>query len=90
MTRVSVPHFASAIVRPGDELVSSFVKGAISQGKQMRSEHLLEAKALLLVLLLLFDELLDQFLQLGLLVLRNERLFKENLVDQAVNISPIE
>ena len=73
---VSVPHFAGTIVRASDELVATLVKGAIRQRKQMSSEHLLEAEALLLVLLLLLDEFLDQFLQLWLLILRNEGLLE--------------
>ena len=47
----------------------------------MCSEDLLEAEALLLVLLLLLDEFLNQFLQLWLLVLRNEGLLEKDLVD---------
>ena len=56
----------------------------------MRSQHLLEAKALFLVLLLLLNEFLDQLLQSGLFVLRNKWLLEKDLLNEAVDISSIE
>ena len=66
LTRICVPYFARAIVAARDELASIFVERAVGQREQMGAEDLEEAEALLLILELLFDQLLDQFLQLGL------------------------
>ena len=66
LTRIRVPYFASAIVAARDELASIFVERAVGQREQMGAEDLEEAEALLLILKLLFDQLLDQLLELGL------------------------
>jgi len=54
----------------------------------MRSEHFEQGEALLLVFLLLRDQGLNKFLQLGLLRLRYQRFLEQNLIDQAVNVRP--
>ena len=66
LTRICVPYFARAIVAARDELASIFVERAVGQREQMGAEDLEEAEALLLILELLFDQLLDQLLELGL------------------------
>ena len=85
---VRVPNFAGAIITSSDELASVLVEGTVGQGKQVRAQNFEQAKALGLVLLLLLDKLFDEFLELGLFGLRNEWLFEQDLVDQAINVRP--
>ena len=66
LTRICVPYFARAIVAARDELASIFVERAVGQREQMGAEDLEEAEALLLILKLLFDQLLNKLLELGL------------------------
>ena len=65
LTSLSIPHFASTIVRSSDELASVFVKGTVGERKQVSAEDLEKTEALLLVLLLLLNKLFDKFLELG-------------------------
>ena len=87
LARIRVPHLAGAIVATRDELASVLVECAVGQGEQMGAENLEEAEALLLVLELLFDQLLDKLLELGLSCLRDQRLFQQDLVNKSINIS---
>ena len=54
----------------------------------MGSQHLEKTEALLLVLLLLLNQLLDELLELGLAGLRDKRFLQQYLVNQAINIRP--
>ena len=54
----------------------------------MRAQNFEKSEALGLVLLLLLNQLLDKFFELGLLRLGDEGLFQQDLVDQSVNVSP--
>ena len=56
----------------------------------MRSQHFEQAEALLLILLLLLNQLLDELLELRLARLRDQWLFKQDLVDQAVDVSSVQ
>jgi len=86
LARVCVPHLARAIVTTRDKLAAAFVEGAICEREQVRSQHFEKTEALVLVLLLLLDQLLNQFFQLRLASLRDQRLLQQNLVDQPVNV----
>ena len=66
LTRIRVPYFARAIVATRDELASIFVERTVGQWEQMGAEDLEEAEALLLILELLLNQLLDKLLELGL------------------------
>ena len=55
----------------------------------MRSENFEKTEALVLVLLLLFNQLFNQLLQLGLASFGDQRLFKQNLVNQSINVRPV-
>ena len=81
LARVCVPDLASAVVATCDEPRAAFVEGAVGQRKQVSSQHLEEPEALHLILLLLFDELLNQFLELRFTGLRDQWFLKQNLVD---------
>lgn len=59
---VGVPDLARAVVAARDEFVPRLVERAICEGQQVRAQHLKETEALLLVLLLLLNQLLDQLL----------------------------
>ena len=85
---VRVPHFAGAVVAARDELVARLVECTVGQREQVRAQHFEQAEALLLVLLLLLNKFFDQLLQLGLARLRDQRLFEQNLVNEAVDIRP--
>ena len=87
LSRVRVPDLARAIVATSDELVTAFVKRAICQRQQMGSQHFEQTEALLLVLLLLLDQLLDKLLELGFARLGDQWLLEQYLVDQAINVS---
>ena len=89
MSRVRIPDLARAIVAASDELVTAFVKRAICQRKKMGSQHFEQTEALLLILLLLLDQLLDKLLELRFARLRDQRLLKQYLVNQAINVSSI-
>ena len=84
---IRVPHLASPIVRSRDELVSRLVECAIGQRKQMGSQDLVESELLLLVFLLLFDQLLNELLQLRLAGLGDQGLLEQDLIDESVDIS---
>ena len=88
LARVRVPHLARAVVAACDELAAAFVEGAIREREQVRSQHFEKPEALVLVLLLLLDQLLNQLLQLRLASLRDQRLLQQNLVDQPVDVRP--
>ena len=89
LARVSVPHLAGAVVAARDELAAALVEGAVGERKQVGSQDFEEPEALHLVLLLLLDELFNEFLELRLAGLRDQRLFQENLVNKSVNIRPV-
>ena len=55
----------------------------------MGPQHFEQTEALLLILLLLLDQLLDKLLELRFARLRDQRLLKQYLVDQAINVSSI-
>ena len=86
LTGHGVPHFARAIVTSSDEFASIFVEGTVSQGKQVSSQHLEQFEVLLLVLTLLLNEFLDQLFQLRFARVWDQRLLKENLVNESVDI----
>ena len=87
-TRHSVPHLASAIVAASDELAAVLVKRTVSQGQLMRLQSFKQAEALIHVLALLLDESLDKLLELGFAGLGDQGLLQEDLVNQAINVSP--
>ena len=89
LTGDRVPDFAGPIVGTSDKLAAALVKRTISQGKEMGLASLEVSEALLKVFLLLFNELLDEFLEGGFARLGDEGLFEQDLVDQSVDISPI-
>ena len=89
LARVGVPDLAGAVVAARDEPRAALVEGAVGQREQVCSQHLEEAEALHLILLLLLDKLLDELLELRLACLRDERLLEQNLIDQAINVSPV-
>lgn len=60
LTRDGVPDFAGAIVAASDEFVSTLVKCAISERKQMCSEHFEKCKLLLLIFKLLLNQFYTQ------------------------------
>jgi hypothetical protein len=60
LARDGVPDFAGAIVAASDEFVSTLVKCAISERKQMCSEHFEKCKFLLLIFKLLLNQLYTQ------------------------------
>ena len=53
----------------------------------MGSQHFEQTEALLLVLLLLLDQLLDKLLELWFARLGDQWLLEQYLVDQAINVS---
>ena len=55
----------------------------------MRSENFEKTEALVLVLLLLFNQLFNQLLELGLACFGDQWLFKQNLVNQSINVRPV-
>ena len=55
----------------------------------MSSQNFEKTEALVLVLLLLFNQLFNQLLQLGLAGFGDQRLFKQNLVNQSINVRPV-
>jgi hypothetical protein len=87
LSRVGVPNFARAIVATSDKLASILVERTVGQGKQMSSQHLEKTELLLLVLLLFFDQFLNELFKLRLAGLRDKGLFEKNLVNQAIDIS---
>ena len=86
MPRVRVPDLACAIVAASDESAAALVESTVGQRKQMGPQDFEQSKALLLVLLLLLNELLDKFFKLGFACFGNQGLLQEDLVDQSVNI----
>ena len=60
LARDGVPDFAGAIIAASNEFVSTLVKCAISQRKQMCSEHFEKCKLLLLIFKLLLNQLYTQ------------------------------
>ena len=55
----------------------------------MRSENFEKTEALVLVLLLLFNQLFNQLFKLGLAGFGDQWLFKQNLVNQSINVRPV-
>ena len=55
----------------------------------MGSQHFEQTEALLLILLLLLDQLLDKLFELRFARLGDQWLLKQYLVDQAINVSSI-
>ena len=88
LTRLCVPHLASAIVAASNELAAILVKGTVSQRQSVRLQCFKQAEALIHVLALLRDKSLDELFELGLAGLRDQGLLQENLVNQAVDIRP--
>ena len=56
----------------------------------MSSEDFEQTELLLLIFLLLFDEFLNELLQLGLTGLRDQRLLEQDLINKSVDISSTE
>ena len=90
LSGVGVPDLAGAIVRASDELVSGLVEGTVGQRKQMGSQHLEKGELLHLVLELFLNQLLDELFELRLAGRLDEGFFEKDLVDQAVNVSPMQ
>lgn len=82
-----VPDLAGSVVGACDEFVSRLVECAIGQREQMGSQDLVESELLLLVFLLLFDQLLNELLQLWLAGLGDQGLLEQDLIDESVDIS---
>ena len=76
MAGVGIPHFARAIVAASDELAAAFIEGAICEREQVSSQNFEKTEALVLVFLLLFNQLFNQFLQLRLASFRDQWLFQ--------------
>ena len=89
LARVGVPHLARAVIAARDELAAALVEGAVGERKQVGSQDFEEPEALHLVLLLLFDELFNELLELRFAGLGDQGLLQENLVDQSVNVRPV-
>ena len=87
LTGDGVPDLAGSVVGACDEFVSRLVECAIGQRKQMGSQDLVESELLLLVFLLLFDQLLNELLQLRLAGLGDQGLLEQDLIDESVDIS---
>ena len=63
LTSNSVPNLAGSVIGASDELAATLVESTVGEGKEMGFASLEVSESLFKVLLLLFNQLLDQLLE---------------------------